>query len=93
MIALILAVSLIICASESDNYRFGPDSYGEKGESFQFFCLFRRFLPHISVRTYSFFVFFFSLTVRWRRSLHFHRERSQSVVVASKIVRNHSSLI
>ena len=38
-----LAVSLIICASESNNYRFGPDSYGEKGESFQFFFLFRRF--------------------------------------------------
>ena len=32
---------------------------------------------------------FFSLTVRWRRSLHFHCERSQSVVIASKIAKNY----
>ena len=32
---------------------------------------------------------FFSLTVRWRRSFHFHCERSQSVVIASKIAKKY----
>ena len=36
-------------------------------------------------------IYIFSVTVRWRRS--FHCERSQSVVIASKIAKNHSSLI
>ena len=38
--------------------------------------------------------YIFSLTVRWRRSLHFHYcGRSQLVVIASKIAKKHSSLI
>ena len=55
-----------------------------KGESFQI-IFFRRFSPHTSVRPYTRNdFFFFSLIVRWRWSLHFHCERSQSVVIASK---------
>ena len=70
----------------------------KEGESFQF-C-FRLFLPHIGSSKDLLEIIFISssdsLTVRWRRSLHFHFhycERSQSVAIASKIAKKHSSFI
>ena len=48
------------------------------------------FASYIGKDLLEIFFLFFSLTVRWRQPLHFHCcERSQTVVIASKIAKSH----
>ena len=65
----------------------------KQDESFQFLFFKTVFASNIGKDLLEINFLLFSLIVRRRRSLHFHCERSQSVVIFSKIAKNRLFLI